>query len=144
VLLPYFEGERTPNLPDATASLHGMTLRNSTPATMARAHVEGMLCGLADGLDAITRQGVEVERVLLIGGGAKSRAVREIAPTIFGVPIHVPDAGEFVADGAAKQAAWILTGSVPEWPLAGDEVFDAPGVPAVRQAYAAAKAELGY
>ncbi len=90
MLQPYFEGERTPNLPDATASLHGMTLRNSTPATMARAHVEGMLCGLADGLDAITRQGVQVERVLLIGGGAKSRAVREIAPTIFGVPIHVP------------------------------------------------------
>jgi xylulokinase len=70
--------------------------------------------------------------------------VCEIAPTIFGVPIHVPDAGEFVADGAAKQAAWILTGSVPAWPLAGDEVFDAPGVPAVREAYAAAKAELGY
>jgi xylulokinase len=116
-----------------------MTLRNTTPATMARAHVEGMLCGLADGLDAITRQGVEVERVLLIGGGAMSRAVREIAPTVFGVPIHVPDAGEFVADGAAKQAAWILTGSVPAWPLARHEVFDALAVPAVRQAYSAAK-----
>ena len=59
VLVPYLEGERTPNLPDATGSLHGLTLANSTPAHLARAAVEGMLCGLADGLDALVASGVD-------------------------------------------------------------------------------------
>ena len=56
VLVPYFEGERTPNLPPATASLTGLTLASTTRPHLARAAVEGMLCGLADGLDAVVRQ----------------------------------------------------------------------------------------
>ncbi|HMO10573.1 MAG TPA: FGGY family carbohydrate kinase, partial [Actinotalea sp.] len=68
VLVPYLEGERTPNKPDATGALHGIRLGNTTPAHLARAAVEGMLCALADGLDALRAQGVPVERIRLIGG----------------------------------------------------------------------------
>ena len=77
VLQPYFEGERTPNLPDATASLFGMTLASTTRPNLARAAIEGMLCGLADGLDAIRAQGVEAHRILLIGGAAQNEAVAD-------------------------------------------------------------------
>ncbi|GAA1860716.1 xylulokinase [Microbacterium koreense] len=107
-LVPYFEGERTPNLPDATASLTGMTLASTTRENLARAAVEGMLSGLRAGLDAVRGVGVSVERVLLIGGGAQSEAVRIIAPDVFGVPVEVPATGEYVALGAARQAASVL------------------------------------
>ena len=110
VLVPYFEGERTPDRPPATASLHGLTLDSWTPATVARAAVEGLLCGLADAVEALEAQGAAASRVVLVGGGAASRAVREIAPAVFGRPVHVPPAGEFVARGAARQAAWVLAG----------------------------------
>ncbi|MBS1907796.1 MAG: xylulokinase [Actinobacteria bacterium] len=107
-LLPYFEGERTPNLPDATASLTGMTPASTTRPNLARAAVEGMLQGLGAGLDALRGLGVPLDRALLIGGGAQSEAVRRIAPEILGMPVEVPDPGEYVALGAARQAAAIL------------------------------------
>ena len=108
-LLPYFEGERTPNLPDATASLTGMTLASTTRENLARAAVEGMLSGLAAGLGALRTLGVPLERALLIGGGAQSAAVREIAPLVLGLPVEVPEPGEYVALGAARQAASVLS-----------------------------------
>ena len=106
--MPYFEGERTPNLPDATATLSGMTLASTTRENLARAAVEGMLTGLAAGLDALRAQGVPLKRVLLIGGGARAEAVRVIAPTIFGVPVEAPAPAEYVALGMAQQAARTL------------------------------------
>jgi len=135
-LVPYFEGERTPDRPDSTAALHGMQLANSTPAHLARAAVEGLLCGLADGLDALVEQGVPVERVILVGGGARSEAVRQIAPMIFARPVTVPEAGEYVADGAARQAAWVHTGTLPTWQLADVATFEGEPTPAVRARYA--------
>jgi xylulokinase len=105
VLVPYFEGERTPNLPDATASLTGMTLASTTRENLARAAVEGMLGGLGAGLEALRGLGVPLERALLIGGGAQSEAVRAIAPLVFGLEVEVPEPGEYVARGAARQAA---------------------------------------
>lgn len=99
VLVPYLEGERTPNRPKATGALHGLRLANATPAHLARAAVEGLLCALADGLAQLTEHGVVARRVLLIGGGARSQALREIAPLIFGVPVLVPDPAEYVAWG---------------------------------------------
>ena len=111
VLVPYLEGERTPNKPDATGALHGMRLANTTPAHLARAAVEGMLCALADGIDALRAQGVAVQRLFLVGGGAQSAAVREIAPSVLGLDVRVPTPGEYVADGAARQAAWVLSGA---------------------------------
>jgi xylulokinase len=138
VLVPYLEGERTPNLPRATGAVHGLTLRTSTPAHWARAAVEGLLCGLADGIDALVAQGVAVQRVLLVGGGARSAAVQRLAPGIFGRSVLVPPPGEYVADGAARQAAWVLAGgdSPPEWPRPGLQVFEAPPATAVRARYA--------
>jgi xylulokinase len=117
VLVPYFEGERTPNLPDATATLAGLTLASTTRPNLARAAVEGMLCGLSAGVDAIRELGVEAGRVLLIGGAAANPAVQAVAAQVFDVPVHVPSPGEYVADGAARQAAWVLTGRRPEWPI---------------------------
>jgi xylulokinase len=141
VLVPYLEGERTPNRPLATGAVHGLTLRTSTPAHLARAAVEGMLCALADGLDALTAQGVTVNRVALVGGGARSEAVRRIAPSVFGCPVLVPPPGEYVADGAARQAAWVATGGdePPEWTLGREEAYDADPVPAIRERYASAR-----
>jgi xylulokinase len=142
VLVPYLEGERTPNKPDATGALHGMRLANTTPAHLARAAVEGMLCALADGLDALRAQGVPVERVQLIGGGAQSEAVRRIAPAVLGLDVAVPTPGEYVADGAARQAAWVLSGAVqpPAWTSASAaEVFSADPAPHVREQYAAVR-----
>ncbi|MGQ7312144.1 xylulokinase [Microbacterium arabinogalactanolyticum] len=107
-LQPYFEGERTPNLPDATATLSGMTLSSTTRENLARAAVEGMLSGLGAGLDALRGQDVRIERALLIGGGAQSQAVREIAPLVLGIPVEVPEPAEYVALGAARQAARVL------------------------------------
>jgi xylulokinase len=142
-LVPYLEGERTPNRPLATGSLHGLTLTSLTPGYLARAAVEGMLCALADGLDAVLAQAPEVRlsRVTLVGGGARSAAVREIAPTIFGVPVVVPPPSEYVADGAARQAAWVASGAAkpPQWTLAGQRVYEADPVPAVRERYAHAR-----
>ena len=138
VLVPYFEGERTPNLPDATASFSGLTLANTTRPSIARAAVEGLLCGLADGLDAVRGQGVAAERVLLIGGAAQNPAVRAIAAQVFDVPVVVPEPGEYVADGAARQAAWVLTGERPSWPVAIDEELAVDTRAVIRQQYAAA------
>lgn len=107
-LLPYFEGERTPNLPDATAELTGMTLASTTRPNLARAAVEGMLRGLGAGLDALRDLGIPLERALLIGGGAQSEAVRRVAPEILGIPVEVPEPSEYVALGAARQAAGVL------------------------------------
>lgn len=115
VLLPFFDGERTPNLPDAKASIHGLTDANNTPANLARAHVEALLCSLAYGLDGMQAQGLQPKRLLLIGGGAQNPAVQQIASTIFDAPIEVPAVSEYVAEGATVQAAWALTGVRPNW-----------------------------
>ena len=149
-LLPYLDGERTPDLPDATGTLGGLTRANLTPANVARAAVEGMLCGLADGLDALRDNGVPVRRVLLIGGAARSTAVQAVAGGIFGVPVSVPSPGEYVALGAARQAAWVLGRSrdaddqLPRWSVAADEVAERGGEWAadVREAYTGLRRQM--
>ncbi|GAB3609732.1 FGGY-family carbohydrate kinase [Humibacter ginsengiterrae] len=117
VLVPYFEGERTPNLPDAKASIHGLSIASSRRENLARAAVEGMLSGLAAGLDAVRAVGVREQRLLLVGGAALNPAVQVVASQVFDAPVVVPAPGEYVANGAAVQAAWVLTGTRPEWPL---------------------------
>lgn len=138
VMVPYLEGERTPNRPDASGAIHGLRLHNSTPGHLARAAVEGLLCSLADGIDHLIEQGASVSRVLLVGGGAKSEAVRVLAPAIFGMPVDVPPAGEYVADGAARQAAWVLSGAAepPVWAASDIPRFEADPTPSVRSRYA--------
>jgi xylulokinase len=116
-LLPYFEGERTPNRPDATGVFSGMNLNNSNPADIARAMIEGMMCGLTDAVDALIALGVSVNRIVIIGGAAKNSAIPVIASALMGREVVVPPAGEYVADGAAKQAAWALLDQMPQWNL---------------------------
>ena len=114
-MLPYFEGERTPNLPDASGSLYGITGENLTSANLARAAVEGLLCGLADAMEAITAQGVKVDSLTMVGGAGRNEAVQAIAPGIFGMDISLPEPAEYVAIGAARQAASVLSGEQAQW-----------------------------
>ncbi len=136
VLQPYFEGERTPNLPDATASLFGMTLASTSRENLARAAIEGLLCALADGLDAIRNQGVVADRILIVGGAAQNPAVQAIAGQVFDVPVVIPEPGEYVALGAARQAAWTLTAERPDWPIAIAATPAADFRPVIREQYA--------
>jgi xylulokinase len=139
VLLPFLDGERTPNLPNAKGSMHGLTRSNLTPANFARACIEGMLCSLAEASDVITNfgKGTKPNRVVLIGGAAASKAVQEIAATLFNVPVHIPPAAEYVADGAARQAAWALSGAKnpPNWEIKGSVVKEINYQESVRNAY---------
>jgi len=139
VLLPYLDGERTPNRPDANGVLRGLTTSNATPENLARAAVEAVLCSLADAVDCLRPCGITPNRILLTGGAAKSRAVREIAPTIFGLPVVIPEVAEYVALGAARQAAWALAGTeaAPAWAPAPATTHEAPAIPAIREQYAA-------
>ena len=104
VVTPYLEGERTPNLPDATASVTGITLLNGNRENFARACIEGMLRGLAFGASVITDQWEQIFSIALTGGAAANPAVRRIAGEIFSAPVSVPDPAEYVALGAAMQA----------------------------------------
>lgn len=105
VLVPYFEGERTPNLPHATATLSGMTLANSAPEYVARATVEGLLGLMRFALDAVRNLGAPIDEVVMVGGGARSRAVQALADGVLGARVRVAPSAEYVALGAARQAA---------------------------------------
>lgn len=144
VLLPYLDGERTPNLPDATGTLVGLTRGAMNPKNVARAAIEGMLCGLADALDALQIQGVQPRRVLLVGGAAANAAVVEVARTLVEIPVVIPPPAEYVAEGAARQAAWTLLGGVepPLWGQSQAQEMEPTPVLEVRQAYSAARESL--
>ncbi|MFW6598427.1 xylulokinase [Propionibacteriaceae bacterium Y2011] len=143
-LVPYLVGERTPNLPDSRGRLVGMGLSSMTPENVARAAVEGLLGLLRGAVDAVRAQGVGIDHVTLTGGAARSDALRRLAPGVLGVPVEVPAPGEYVATGAARQAAWVLAGgdAPPAWSAATVDTFDAPEESAVVERYRAAAAEL--
>ena len=140
-LVPYFDGERTPNRPNATATFSGMTLANTTRENLARAFVEGLLCSQRDCLELIRSLGASITRILLIGGGAKSEAIRTLAPSILGMDVTRPATDEYVAIGAARQAAWVLSGETepPAWQLTIDGVETGEPTEAVYEAYAKAR-----
>ncbi|HEY0932913.1 MAG TPA: FGGY family carbohydrate kinase [Trebonia sp.] len=139
VLLPYLDGERTPNRPAANGVLRGLTTANATPENLARAAVEAVLCSLADAVDCLRPGGITPSRVVLTGGAAKSAAVRAIAPAVFGLPVVLPEAAEYVALGAARQAAWALAGTTepPSWPARPFETLETGAAPGVREQYGA-------
>ena len=135
---PYYGGERTPNRPGAVGTWTGLTPR-TTRADLARAAYEALLCSMADGVDRLVQAtGVEPRRLLLVGGATRSPALRALAPAVLGRPVTLPPSGEYVALGAARQAAWTLAGTAapPTWPQPGTEVIDAEPTPQVRAAYA--------
>jgi xylulokinase len=176
-LLPYLDGERTPDRPGATGVLRGLTTRNATRENLARAAVEALLASMADAADRIAAacgtspagtspagtspartspagagaaaegipeasglaQAARAGRVLLIGGGARSEAVRRIAPGLFGRPVTVPEPEEYVALGAARQAAWALAGAPepPPWPSRSSTTYEGEPQEQVRERHAA-------
>ncbi|CAN2227124.1 XylB Sugar (pentulose and hexulose) kinases [Candidatus Nanopelagicaceae bacterium] len=115
MMAPHFDGERTPNRPDALGAISGITHTNFTPANVARASIEGVIAGLAYAAEALRKEGVEISRLLLVGGAARNKAVQQITSEIFGLPVHIPTPGEYVSEGAAIQAAWALHQRRPQW-----------------------------
>jgi xylulokinase len=139
VLLPYYGGERTPNRPDATGTWSGLR-PGTTRDDLARAAFEALLCSLADAVDRLAAcTGVEPARVLLVGGAARSPAVRELVSAVMGRPVTILPPGEYVARGAARLAAWTAAGTVgpPAWSLPDAVEVSAPSTPWVRERYAA-------
>lgn len=128
-LLPYLDGERTPNRPTATGVLAGLR-SDVSRAQLARAAFEGVIFGLLDGLDALRAAGVAVDggRLLLVGGGARAAAYRQVLADLSGRAVTIPAGDEHVAAGACVQAAAVLQGATPgevaeAWRLGtGDDV----------------------
>lgn len=137
MMAPHFDGERTPNRPDAQGAISGMNHSNFTPANLARASIEGVIAGLAYATQALRKEGVEISRLLLVGGAARNQAVQQITSEIFGLPVHIPTPGEYVSEGAAIQAAWALMGQRPDWSQDGFTVTQAEPQPAVAARYLA-------
>jgi len=125
-LVPYFDGERTPNRPDATGVVAGLR-SDVTREQLVRAAYEGVVCGLLDGLDALAAAGVDTTgRLVLVGGGARSRAYREILAAVSGRAVTVPDGDEHAASGAAVLAAAAVHGRPPEEIAAAWELGHGP------------------
>ncbi|WP_267888645.1 FGGY-family carbohydrate kinase, partial [Streptomyces puniciscabiei] len=142
VLLPYLEGERTPNLPHTAGTLAGLRRESMKPEHLARAAFEGMLCGLGDALDVLRGRGVDVRRIFLLGPAAELPAVQASAPSLFGAQVVVPQPADYAAIGAARQAAWALGVSQgtldprtpPAWQGAAAQVLEPGDELAVGQA----------
>ena len=105
-LLPYFNGERTPPLPRARATLSGISSTNFTRSNVARAAMEGATLGLRYGLDLLKKQGVVPAEIRLVGGGSKSAIWRQIVADVFNCPVVCPVSAEAGAMGAVIQAMW--------------------------------------
>jgi xylulokinase len=144
-LLPYFDGERTPDRPDATGVLAGLR-SDVSREQIARAAVEGVACGLLDALDALASVAPTGGQLIVVGGGARSRAYRQVLADLSGRALLVSRSPEQVATGACVQAAAAVAGAEPAdvadaWDLgAGDVVEPGPGAAAtadVRAAYGA-------
>ena len=105
---PYFGGERTPILPDATGALHGMTLDNLKPDLMMRAALEGVAAGLAYGTDHLAESGIPATSIALVGGGSTHPAWQQAIADATGLPVHVRGGREHAGRGAALQAAAIV------------------------------------
>ena len=106
MLLPYFNGERTPPLPESTANMGGMTALNMTPQNFCRAAMEGATFGLRYGLEVLRRNGIEAREIRLTGGGAKSGLWRQLVADIFNCQVVCVQQEEAGAAGAALQAFW--------------------------------------
>jgi xylulokinase len=145
-LLPYLDGERTPNRPQATGVLAGLR-SDVRREQLARAAVEGVVCGLLDGLDALRAQTTAAQRVIMVGGGSRSAACRAVLADLCDLPVVVAEADQAVATGACVQAAAVLQQVEPaviasRWGLGHGAPIDPPRdasperTAAIRGAYA--------
>lgn len=114
-VLPFFNGERVPALPQATGSFLGLTSVNTTQANLCRAVVESATFGLRYGLELLGDLAEGASQIRLIGGGAKSAVWRQMVADITGTPVICPKITDAAALGAALQAAWCV--HYPDVPL---------------------------
>jgi xylulokinase len=138
-VLPYLDGERTPNLPRAAGTIAG--LRHDTePGQVLLAAYEGAVASLVEALELLAGVGSGLDPdapVVLIGGGARGRAWQETVARLSGRAVQVPEAEELVALGAAAQAAAVLTGEPPgevarRWDTRRGRTLDPPPEPDTR------------
>jgi xylulokinase len=108
VVLPFFNGERTPNLPNGRASINGITTASFKRENLARAALEAAIFGMRIGMEGFTALGYKAKEIRLIGGGAKSPLWQRIAANVMNLPIKVPAGDEAAAMGGAIQALWTL------------------------------------
>src|ERR1044071_7115462 len=106
LLLPYFEGERTPNVPDGTGVWFGVHQRTFEAGHFARAAMEGVTLGMNYGLRRLVDLGVKPTQIRVTGGGAKSKVWRQIMADVFNTEVVTLKVGEGAAYGAALQALW--------------------------------------
>jgi xylulokinase len=111
MMLPFFNGERTPDLPRARASIHGLDHANFTRANALRAAMEGATYALCNGIDALRAAGLEFSSIRLTGGGSRSAVWRQMIADVFDLPVEMPVEQEGAAFGAALQALWACTTS---------------------------------
>jgi xylulokinase len=147
VMLPFLNGERTPDLPLGKGVLAGLDTTNMTPAHVYRAAMEGATYSLKYGFDAFVRAGMQFDRIVLTGGGSNSAAWRQLVADVFGLPVDVPVQAEGAAFGAALQALWAWgrsrgeTSSIADIArahVATEPALSATPDPTRTQAYAAA------
>lgn len=115
VMVPYLDGERNPPRRHGAGAVLGLSREALSPALIARASVLGLACAIADAVDTLTAAAGEPRRILLAGGGARSRALQQAIADLTGRSIRTAPAREHAAFGAARQAAWMLTGEMPDW-----------------------------
>ena len=108
VILPFFNGERTPNLPNGRASFNGITAANFKKENLARAALESAIFGMRIGLDGFISLGFKPKEIHLTGGGSKSTLWQTIAANVMNVPVRIPSGSEAAAMGGAIQALWCL------------------------------------
>ncbi|WP_461247639.1 FGGY-family carbohydrate kinase, partial [Treponema sp. R6D11] len=108
VILPFFNGERTPNLPNGRASINGITAANFKRENLSRAALESAIFGMRIGLDGFKALGFKPKEIRLTGGGAKSKLWQNIAANVMNLPVHIPTSSEAAAIGSAIQALWCL------------------------------------
>jgi xylulokinase len=108
VVLPFFNGERTPNLPNGRASVNGITAGNFTRQNLARAALESAIFGMRIGLEGFNTLGFKAKEIRLTGGGSRSGIWQSIVANVMNLPIRVPASPEAAAMGGAIQALWCL------------------------------------
>lgn len=115
LLVPYLDGERNPPSPTSNGSFAGLSRHSMTPSALARGTYLGLGCSIAETLDVMVHAHGEPIRVFVVGGGARSASLRQTVADLTGRTVEWPAHREHAAFGAARQAAWALTGALPDW-----------------------------
>ena len=111
ITLPFYNGERAPNLPNGKGCMIGLNMNNMKEGNVLRSSMEAAVFGLRYGLDIFENVGFKAKEIRLTGGGAKSKTWRQIVADVLNLPVVVPVIEEGAAMGAAIQALWTLANS---------------------------------